>query len=112
MRNYSEYKYSEYIDWDNPNWSRALAFLDTYKQNDFDGKIVLEIGARNGDLSIWAALNGAQVICSDIEEPSEFANKKINQLKLTNVEYMVLDALNLPYENEFDFVLFKSVLDL
>ena len=103
-------KYIKTLDWDIPNWSRALTFLDKHKQNKFDGKKVLEIGANNGTLSVWAAINGAQVICSDIDGPSEFAEKRINQLKLKNVDFEYLDVLNLVYKNEFDFILFKSLL--
>ena len=111
MKDYwSRNKYIETLDWDIPNWSRALTFLDKHKQNKFDGKKVLEIGANNGGLSIWAALNGAQVICSDIDGPSELAKKRFNQLKLTNVEFEHLDVLNLVFKNEFDFILFKSVI--
>ena len=70
----------------------------------------MEIGAGDGGLSLWAALKGARVICSDIDGPSEFAIRKANHYKLNNIEFKVLNALNLPFSNKFDYVLFKSVL--
>jgi len=72
--------YNNFIDWDVPNWVRALMYLDSKKSVSFKDKKVLEIGARDGYLSLWAAIKGAHVICSDINGPSEVANKAARPL--------------------------------
>ena len=102
--------YNNFINWDVPNWERALIFLDSKKSVSFKDKKVLEIGARDGDLSLWAAIKGAHVICSDINGPSQVAFEAANHYKLKKIEFKALDALNLPFSNKFDYVLFKSVL--
>jgi len=102
--------YNNFIDWDVPNWARALMYLDSKKSVSFKDKKVLEIGARDGDLSLWAAIKGANVICSDIIGPSESFVNRISLYKLENIKFKALDVLNLPFSNKFDYVLFKSVL--
>ena len=100
----------EIITWDIFNWARALNYLDTEKSKQFKNSRVLEIGADNGGLSFWAAVNGAFVVCSDLNGPSAIARENAQRFKLKNIEFQELNALGLPYTNEFDFVLFKSVL--
>ena len=111
LNDYSKWnKYDIFIDWDMPNWNRALQFLDDHKHTEFHGKKVLEIGAGSGGLSFWAALNGAEVICSDINEPSEVVINKVKKYKIKNIKFEKFDALEIPYREEFDFVVFKSIL--
>ncbi len=50
------------FEWDIVNWSVALTFWNKHLQNSLVGARVLEIGARNGGLSLRLALNGADVI--------------------------------------------------
>ena len=102
--------YSNFIAWDVPNWSRALRYLDSKKSVSFKDKKVLEIGAGDAYLSLWAAIKGANVICSDIIGPSESFMNQVSLYKLENIEFKALDALNLPFSNKFDYVLFKSIL--
>ena len=51
------------IGWDVNNWSKSLdiwqPFLDEME------KSVLVVGDRQGRLSLWFALNGHKVFCSD-----------------------------------------------
>ena len=76
-----------FINWDIPNWSWALQFLDDNKHIEFHGNKVLEIRAGYGGLSFWAALNGADVICSGIDGPSEIV--LVMTLKELCMEYMI-----------------------
>ena len=101
------------IEWDIKNWWRAISFWEeVYPMQDLSGKKVLDIGGRNGGLSLYFALKGADVICSDIREDG-FAkarelHKKYNvQQKVT---YEAIDATNIPYKEYFDIICFKSVL--
>ncbi len=110
MKSYLIPNRNKYITWDIYNWSRAFSYIDSQKSTTFLGKNVLEIGANNGELSLWAAEKGANVICSDINEPSIDAIKKADHYKLKNIRFSTLNVLNLSYKNTFDYVIFKSVL--
>jgi SAM-dependent methyltransferase len=99
------------IIWDTSNWSKALS----YWQNNFNienkNYSCLELGANQGGLSLWMALQGNNVICSDYYSPEEKANKLHKKYKVENrITYEAIDATNIPYENKFDVVVFKSIL--
>tara|TARA_B110000438_G_scaffold138965_1_gene134266 strand:- start:1606 stop:2304 length:699 start_codon:yes stop_codon:yes gene_type:complete len=99
---------NDFITWDVPNWTRALNYLERNKNQHFENKIILELGGSNASLSLWAASKGGRVICSDIKNP----DKAINKESLTSkyIKYEIIDALNIPYKEHFDFILFKSLL--
>ena len=99
------------IEWDVPNWALALEFWRHKSALDWQGKQALEIGGRNGGLSLWAAKQGLQVICSDLDGPTERAHQLHIAHQVTDkIEYAEVNAVEIPYENHFDIVLFKSVL--
>ena len=101
------------VEWDCVNWSRAIAFWDRYLGNiDVHGMKVLDIGGRNGGLSLYWALKGAQVLCTDLRE-KEFENAKHLHRKYCvdqQVVYRQLDVLELKEVDEYDIVTFKSVM--
>lgn len=99
------------IDWDVVNWSKAINYWE--EEFDFKNKKFecLEIGGRKGGLSLWLAMKGGNVICSDLESPEKYAcevHKKYECSK--SIHYKSIDATNIPYENNFDIVAFKSIL--
>jgi SAM-dependent methyltransferase len=98
------------IEWDVYNWSKAFRYWENHME--FSEKLnCLDIGGRNGGLSLWLALQGCRVICSDLEGPSEKAftlHKKWDVDKL--IHYEKIDATKIPYTNQFDIIAFKSVL--
>jgi len=107
----SKEQFPDIIDWDVGNWSRILEYWDFFSCRDFNGLKILEIGARNGGLSLWAALKGAEVICSDLNGPSEIAKLHFKKYGIEpKVQCECIDAKKIPYENYFDIILFKSVL--
>ncbi len=100
-------------EWDIKNWWRAIKFWeDTHQFNNMEGKKVLDIGGRNGGLSLYWALKGAEVTCSDISESSlEIAKKLHKKYGLDKeIHYEIIDATKIPYEGAFDIICFKSVL--
>lgn len=107
---------NDIIGWDIVNWSKAFPFWN--KHIDIKNKQLscLEIGARQGGLSLWLALHGNNVICSDVsyKDQQHELDKTITLHKKHNCEnlisYEAIDASNIPYENKFDLVVFKSVL--
>lgn len=98
------------IQWDVKAWSKAIYFWD----ESIDWSTVnncLEIGGREGGLSLWLALKGKQVVCSDLTDAAAVAEKLHTEYNVTNrVTYQDIDATNIPYENHFDVIVFKSVL--
>jgi SAM-dependent methyltransferase len=71
----------------------------------------LEVGARRGGVSLWLALQGHRVVCSDLEDNSEVASALHRQYGVADrITYEAIDATAIPYENFFDAIAFKSVL--
>lgn len=107
-------KYSaikDIIEWDVPNWS---SILDTWypivSKLSPDAKI-LAVGERNGGLSLWLALAGYKVDCTDRVEPTEIAKTLHKKYNVSDrVTYKTIDVVNdnLP-EQAYDLVISKSV---
>ncbi len=99
------------VEWDIPNWSVALDYWQEHSRLDLSSVYALEIGSRHGGLSLWLALCGARVVCTDIGGPSEIAVDKHAAYQVVGrIDYARLDALHIPHVEVFDVVLFKSVL--
>lgn len=101
-----------YFEWDAISWSRAMKIWSKHLQRN-KGKYALEIGARDGGLSLMLAKEyDMEVVCSGIINPKERAQKNHNK-HTTNykIKYATVDCLNIPYEdNTFNVVIFKSVI--
>ena len=98
------------LQWDVKNWSKALHYWD--KKVDWSSvETCLELGSREGGLSLWMALKGKQVISSDFEKSEENAGKLHQKYPIgNNIRYQDINALDIPYENYFDIIVFKSVV--
>jgi SAM-dependent methyltransferase len=99
------------VEWDVRSWSAAFDFWRRHSTIDLRGCRALEIGSRGGGLSLWLALQGASVVCSDVIDPEEAAVSKHRRYGVSHlVTYERIDALQIPYTAAFDIVAFKSVL--
>lgn len=98
------------IQWDVKSWSKALTYWD--KNVDWDRvENALELGGREGGLSLWLALKGKKVVCSDLRDVKLTAEKLHLSYGVADlIEYRDIDATNIPYENHFDLVVFKSII--
>jgi len=98
------------VVWDVRNWSQAIELWE--RAVDWSGvETCLEIGGNQGGLSLWLANMGKRVICSDLKDVRKTAAPLHHVYHLDKlVEYQDIDATNIPYENHFDVVAFKSVL--
>ncbi|NHB93612.1 class I SAM-dependent methyltransferase [Photorhabdus cinerea] len=111
MKNISRSTLHDIIEWDINSWSKCLCFWLSKGKISLEDAKVLEIGSHNGGLSLWAALNGAKVICSDLGGPNKKAYQKHKDYNLSDfIVYKNINALDIPYENELDIVLSKSVI--
>jgi SAM-dependent methyltransferase len=103
--------YAEFIEWGVGTWGVALDFWTASSTQRLAGCSVLEIGSRHGGLSLWLALQGARVVCSDIVRPSQRAIQTHAAAGVSHlIEYRQLDCTDIPYTGAFDLVVFKSVL--
>ena len=101
---------NEIIQWDVRSWSKALHY---WEQNVDWSEVgtALELGGRQGGLSLWLALKGKNVICSDLcnaKQTAEPLHSKYNVASL--ISYEDIDATAIPYTNHFDVIAFKSVI--
>lgn len=102
---------SNVIEWDVRNWGTALRYWARHSRQRLDGCRALEIGGRNGGLSLWLALQGAEVLCSDVRGPGESAVALHRAYGVADrIRYAKLDATSIPYSECFDLIAFKSVL--
>ena len=97
------------VQWDVTSWSKAILFWN--KTIDWAAvNTCLEVGAREGGLSLWIALKGKQVICSDLSISGEAQQLHAKYKVADKIQYEAIDATGIPYENYFDVIIFKSVL--
>jgi SAM-dependent methyltransferase len=99
------------VDWDVVNWSRALRFWEQQVDLENKGFNCLELGGNKGGLSLWLAEKNNTVICSDLELPKHalMVHAKYPEAK-KKITYQAIDATNIPFENAFDIIIFKSIL--
>ena len=102
-----------YVEWDARNWSVALDFWLARSAKNLAECRVLEIGADYGGLSLWLASKGARVVCSDRNGVRREAVERHRASDFNHlIEHRAVDAANIPFEEEFDVIVFKSVLGM
>jgi len=107
-----ETPYKDVFQWDSVNWSRALKYWSPILELPSQLKC-LELGGREGGLSLLAAIHGHSCVCSDLENPKEIASpfhKKHGVESL--ITYESINALDIAYKNHFDVVMVKSVITM
>jgi SAM-dependent methyltransferase len=102
---------NDIIEWDVNNWFNSIIFWEKYSSLDLKNCTALELGSNNGGLSLWLALNGCKVICSDVVIPTNQATQIHKKYGVDNkIKYEIIDATNIPYQGCFDIIVFKSIL--
>jgi 2-polyprenyl-3-methyl-5-hydroxy-6-metoxy-1,4-benzoquinol methylase len=101
------------VEWDVENWWNFIDFIN-HSNVDFKGKRILDIGGRNGGLSLYCALvGGAEILCTDKLPPSPKAivlHHRYGVSDKVRYEQMNVTAIPDKYKNYFDIVVFKSVI--
>lgn len=101
---------TDILQWDVKSWSKALR----YWENTVDWSNIqtaLELGGRQGGLSLWLALKGKQVVCSDLKDVRSTAEELHLKYNVSGqITYQDIDAAHIPYENHFDVIVFKSII--
>lgn len=103
---------NDIVEWDVTNWSKALLYWQENLESDNSKSLkCLELGGRRGGPSLWLALNGHTVICSDLENPESHAKILHDKYASENlISYEAINALEVPYSEQFDVVIFKSII--
>jgi SAM-dependent methyltransferase len=99
-----------FVEWDVFNWSRALEFWQKTSRLDLDKAVALEIGARNGGLSLWLSTFCNTVYCTDLVNPKQKVKKLHASYNASNILYAGLNALDLNEVDKYDLIVSKSVL--
>lgn len=101
---------NDILQWDVKSWGRALDFWE--ENVDWQKvKTGLELGGHRGGLSLWLAKKGINVVCSDLKDVKTTAAPLHQQHNVSAlVTYEDIDATNIPYENRFDVIVFKSII--
>ena len=100
------------FQWDIYNWSKTLPIWEEIVQKVKPKKTVA-FGEREGGLSLWLALQGINVICTDYNEFPEATPLKLHLKHKTEsfIMYEKQDITNTSYKDEeFDLIIFKSVI--
>lgn len=100
------------IEWDILNWSKLLGLWQpVLNKLDKDARILV-IGERNGGLSLWLALNGFKVICTDRMEVTAQAKEIHKKYGIAHlITYSSFDIVNGSIqENSYDVIAAKSVI--
>lgn len=99
------------VDWDVTNWTRAIRYWEKHVNINLKKHHCMELGTAYGGISLWLALNGNAVLCTDIRHPEKLAGHLHRKYACAcNIRYEAVDATDIPYENEFDIIVFKSIL--
>lgn len=103
------------VTWDVRTWSTAVLFWEKALGTSTRKLRCLEIGAGPGGPSLWLALQGHDVLCTNWEATVAQAAPLHARYEASvgiagTIEYVDVDATQIPYEDEFDVVVFKSVI--
>jgi SAM-dependent methyltransferase len=99
------------VGWDVRTWSAAFEFWQRVVPEAPPALDCLEIGAGPGGPSLWLALQGHRVLCTNQAMTVEIASPLHERYEYPGtITYQTLDARDLPFDAEFDLVVFKSVL--
>lgn len=101
------------FEWDVDNWSKCLPYWAPWLTRlDRNTTHILALGERAGGLSLYFALQGFHVLCTDYHLPSERVRLLHARWGVQErMTYAAVNAFHIPYPaNAFDVVVCKSVI--
>lgn len=101
------------IEWDVGSWSHCLDFwAPVIQRMEPASTRILTVGERNGGISLWLALQGFSVICTDLGGPTKRARELHHEYEVSDrVTYADINVFSMPYpEASFDIVACKSMI--
>lgn len=110
VRNKYGHLVPEILKWDVRSWSAALVYWEKHSESA-SGLHGLELGSNEGGISLWMAMKGMKVTCSDLQETEKTAGPLHTKYSMGSlVTYQDINATDIPYENHFDVIVFKSII--
>lgn len=98
------------MQWDVRSWSPALRYWEQNVDWSGVGK-ALELGGREGGLSLWLAQKGIHTVCSDYGDVRSTAIPLHSRYPVADfIAYENISALDIPYREHFDLIVFKSII--
>lgn len=102
---------ADIVGWDVRTWSAAVRFWQGAVEPAPPVLDCLELGAGPGGPSLWLAMLGHRVLCTNQDSTEAFASPLHERYDYPgSIEYRDVNARELPFDAEFDVVVFKSVL--
>jgi len=103
---------ADIIEWDIPNWSRLLTYWEPILEKLPANSRILAFGERNGGLSLWLALQGFRVECTDRVRPTDAAIEMHKRYNVADkISYASFDVVNNPgAPDQYDLIIAKSVI--
>lgn len=102
---------NDIVGWDVRTWSKAVRLWQPHVAAAPPALKVLEVGAGPGGPSLWLHRLGHDVVCSNWQHTREQAEPLHTSYGVTGIDYIDIDLnAQIPWENHFDIVVFKSVL--
>ena len=103
---------TDILNWDVQTWAAALDAWEPVVAAAPPALRCLEVGAGPGGPTLWLAAQGHDVVCTNLADTEAQASPLHRRFgMLDRVEYRDIDLREgLPYRDEFDVVVFKSVL--
>lgn len=103
---------ADIIEWDVLNWSQLIHYWQPLLEQLPRNSKVLAIGERGGGLALWLALQGFDVVCTDVTDISGKAGQLHRRYGVEQkITYKLLDIVNDEWAaEEFDIVIAKSVI--
>lgn len=99
------------VGWDVRTWSKAVRLWEPHVAPAPPVLRVLEVGAGPGGPSLWLRQLGHDVVCSNWQHTREQAQPLHDAYEVAGIQYLDIDLNGeIPWENHFDLVVFKSVL--
>ncbi len=103
---------ADIIEWDILNWSQLITYWGPILKKLPPGGKILAFGERNGGLSLWLAMQGFHVECTDRVKPTDAAVEMHKRYGVADrITYGSFDVVNsLDGNNKYDLIIAKSVL--
>jgi SAM-dependent methyltransferase len=102
---------TDVVGWDVRTWSKAVQCWEQAIGDETPPLQCLELGAGPGGPSLWLALKGHHVLCTNQDSTEQFAAPLHRRYDFPGtIEYRDLNARAIPFDSQFDVVVFKSVL--
>lgn len=98
------------VGWDVTTWVRAVAFWEQQLGTADVTLNCLEVGAGPGGPSLLLALKGHTVVCSNWDGTEAQARPLHDKYGQSSIAYRDVDVTDIPITEQFDLIVFKSVL--